>query len=172
MPILAAIVAMAGAGCAPDARVAGPERRDACALLTGADVALVYGKESQRQLPTQRGEGDFWMSTCVYETERAGQVRTASLLVQPHHGAEGAGEAYADFVAALTAELGAGARPAPVEGLGEAAGWQDYGTSLGQLTVFDGPYQLILTASEAGETSQLVNTRRLAEQVLKRLHER
>lgn len=90
-------------------------------------------------------------------------------MIRPHHNEYGAEQAYAEYDNALASQLGEAVRLSPVEGLGQKAGWQDFGTSIGQLTVFQGPYQLIITAPETAAHGQLHNCRALAERALARL---
>ncbi len=162
-----------GGGCgAQDSGSAGAARLDACALLTGGDVAAVFATDPPTPRAVERGEGASWLSTCTYETDTPDGLRAASLLVRPHQGTGGPAKAYADYDAALAVELGADASLTPVDGLGDSAGWQDFGTSIGQLAVFKGPYQLILTASGTETANQLANAQQLAERVLKRLSSR
>lgn len=167
------VILALGGGCGEqDSSSAGAARFDACALLTGADVAAVLATDTPAPQAAERGEGASWLSTCTYEIDTPGGLRAASLLVRPHQGTSGPEKAYADYDAALALELGADASLTPVDGLGDSAGWQDFGTSIGQLAVFKGPYQLILTASGTETANQLANAQQLAERVLQRLSSR
>jgi len=142
---------------------------DACSILSVQDVTAVLGVRGFQAEADQRGDDDFWTSSCRYEGEDADGPIAASLMVRPHHSESGAEQAYADYDNALASQLGEGVRLSPVEGLGQKAGWQDFGTSVGQLTVFQGPYQLIITAPETADHDQLHNCRALAERALARI---
>lgn len=87
---------------------------------------------------------------------------SVSLLVKPHGEAAGAAQAYAGYVA----EFGEAAVPEPVDGLGGAAGWD---ADTGQLTVFEGPYQIILTENGRFAGDRLSFGRQMADRILTRL---
>jgi hypothetical protein len=170
--LLVACLLGIGAGCRE--QVAGPEAPgllDACALLKNTDVDAVLGTAMGDPQARQHGNGEFWLSTCNYDVDTADGILGASLLLRPHHVVDGPVKAYADYETGLMAELGTGAALMPVDDIGDRAGWQDFGTSVGQLAVFDGPYQLILTASATANSDQLTNARQLAERVLQHLQE-
>ncbi|UHD16682.1 hypothetical protein [Thiocapsa bogorovii] len=65
-----------------------------------------------------------------------------------------------DYLGELRRELGDAAVPVPVEGLSGPAGWD---AETGQLTVFEGPYQIILTTTGrfAGELNRASEPLRL-----------
>ncbi|NCA72465.1 MAG: hypothetical protein EOM91_20850 [Sphingobacteriia bacterium] len=75
-------------------------------------------------------------------------------------------EAYADFVDELRRELGDVAVLVPVEGLAGPAGWDG---DTGQLTVFEGPYQIILTAAGRFAGERLSFGKQIAKRVSGRL---
>ena len=75
-------------------------------------------------------------------------------------------EAYADFVDELRRELGDVAVPVPVEAIAGPAGWD---ADTGQLTVFEGPYQIILTAAGRFSGDRLSFGKQIAERVSGRL---
>ncbi len=169
--VLAAVCLIAtGTGCgekAPPAATA--DAIDACTLLTRADVDAVLGITVGDPQARQNGTGEFWLSTCNYSAETTHGILAASLLLKPHHVADGPMKAYSDYESGLIAELGKDVALTPVDGIGERAGWQDFGTPIGQLAVFRGPYQLILTASATAGADQLTNAKTLAGTVLQRL---
>jgi hypothetical protein len=66
----------------------------------------------------------------------------------------------------LRRELGDAAVPVPVEGLSGPAGWD---TETGQLTVFEGPYQIILTTTGRFAGDRLSFGKQIADRVSARL---
>lgn len=171
--LLAACLLGIGAGCSE--QVAAPEAPvplDACALLKKSDVDAVLGVAMGDPHARQQGKGEFWLSVCNYDADTADGFLGAGLLLRPHHVADGPVKAYADFEAGLIAEMGTGAALMPVDGVGDRAGWQDFGTSMGQLAIFAGPYHLILNASATADSDQLTNARQLAGRVLQHLQKR
>ena len=160
---------VSGVGCSEGPGRTSAERPDACELLTRADFVAVLGAEPAEPQARAMGDGEFWATSCTYQADVPGGLGTASLLLRPHHVAAGPGAAYGEYEAGLVGELGEDGRLTPVGELGERAGWQDFGTPVGQLAVFDGPYQFIFTASATATADQLANARRLAERVLPRL---
>jgi hypothetical protein len=173
---LAALLVTAGlavGGCGektPTTASEGPI--DACTLLTVADVEKVLEVKVGDPQRRNQGEGNFWMSMCNYQGEAGNETRSASILLKPHQDTQGAEKAYAAYEAELVAELGKGVALAPIEGIGQRAGWQDFGTSIGQLAVFQGPYQLIITASATPKADQLTNAKALARKALENLQAR
>jgi len=154
----------------PTAASTGPI--DACTVLTAADVEKVLEVKVGDPQRRNQGEGNFWMSMCNYQGEAGNETRSASILLKPHQDTQGAEKAYAAYEAELVAELGKGVALAPIEGIGQRAGWQDFGTSIGQLAVFQGPYQLIITASATPKADQLTNAKALARKALENLQAR
>ncbi len=143
---------------------------DACTVLTVADVEKVLDVKVGDPQERTYGKGDFWASTCQYHGDAGNETRSAGILLKPHQDKQGAEKAYAAYEAELIAELGKGVALAPVEGIGQRAGWQDFGTSIGQLAVFQGPYQLIITASATPNADQLTNAKTLARKALGHLY--
>jgi hypothetical protein len=160
---------VSGVGCSEGPGATSAERPDACELLTRADFIAVLGSEPAEPQARAMGKGEFWATSCTYQADVPGGLGTASLLLRPHHVAAGPGAAFSEYEAGLVAAFGEDARLTPVEALGERAGWQDFGTSIGQLAVFDGPYQFIFTASATATADQLANARHLAGLVLPRM---
>lgn len=158
-----------GVGCSEGPGTTSAKRLDACELLTRADVVAVLGAEPSEPQARDTGDGELWATTCTYQVDTPDGLRMASLLLRPHHVAAGPGAAYQEYEAGLIAAFGEDARLKPAEALGERAGWQDFGTSIGQLAVFDGPYQFIFTASATATADQLANARHLAGLVLPRM---
>ncbi len=170
MALAAAVLALAvGCGADQDGASQGVPRLNACALLTDDDVAAVLGAVSPEVESAERGEGAFWMANCRYQVEGPDGLVTASLLIRPHQGQSGAAQAYTDYENALSGQLGTAIQLMPVEGIGERAGWEDFGTSIGQLTVFDGPYHLIVQASATADQDQFHNAKALAGRIVPRL---
>ncbi len=171
--LVAGCLVGSGSGCGEKAPAsAAADDIDACTVLTGSDVGAVLGTTVGEPLAQRHGDGAFWLSTCQYQADTGDGILSAGLTLKPHHVPEGPLKAYADYEQALIAELGDTASMTPVPGIGERAGWQDFGTSVGQLAVFQGPYQLILTASATAGQDQLANARSLAERVLQHLQSR
>jgi hypothetical protein len=166
----ALILSLSTPGCGEEASVADTSTAiDACRLLQKADVEAVLGRTVGEAEATTRGDGAEWMSTCNYHSDTDDDVVGAGLLVRPHHADGGAKEAYAAHEKELIDELGAGAALTPVDGIGERAGWQTPNRVIGQLTVFEGPYLLILSISTAPGGDQLSPAKTLAQKVLQRL---
>ncbi|HSO82850.1 hypothetical protein [Thiocapsa sp.] len=161
---------LAGMLCGPCAAVraegAGPPPVDACALLTKADVDAVYGSVVGEPNGKELGSGPFWVSMCNYDNAHTdAPMLSVGLLVKPHGAADPA-QAYADYVDELRRELGEAAVPLPVEGLAGPAGWD---ADTGQLAVFVGPYQVILTSLGRFAGDRLSLAKPLAERVVGRL---
>lgn len=158
------------AGCGGEASDSqGPPMLEACSVLTGADVAAVLGAGAIETEAERRGDDGFWVSSCRYQSEDADGILVASLLLRPHHHDAGAEQAFADYADELAEQTGEDARLEPVEGPWQKAGWQDFGTPIGQLALFQGPYQLIITAPTASADEQLASCRALAERALAQL---
>jgi hypothetical protein len=105
---------------------------------------------------------------CNYDNAHTdAPMLSVGLLVKPHGGAADPAQAYADYVDELRRELGDLAVPVPVEGLAGPAGWD---ADSGQLTVFVGPYQIILTAAGRFAGDRLSFGKQIAERVSGRLH--
>jgi hypothetical protein len=169
-PILGLAVIALTAGCGgEDPGIQAAAALDACSILPVQDVTAVLGAGGFEAEAERRGDNDFWASSCRYQAQDEDEPIAASLMVRPHHSKSGAEQAYADYDSELASQLGEEARLSLVEGLGQKAGWQDFGTSVGQLTVFQGPYQLIITAPSTAGHDQLHNCRALAERALARL---
>jgi hypothetical protein len=167
-------VAAFAASCSAEEDVGSraPAKFDACTLLTDDQVATALGLSSVETQADQRGEDLFWMSRCRYEADAADGLVTASLMIRPHQGQASAEQAYTEFDSELVSQFGETSRLEPVAGVGESAGWQDFGTAIGQLILFDGPYQLIIAAPATAGHSQLENSRTLAELALQQLSAR
>ena len=133
------------------------------------DVGAVFGRTIGEAEAAMRGDGSEWMSTCNYRSDNDDDIVGASLLLRPR-GAEGdAAQAYAAHEKDLIEELGTGAALTPIDGIGERAGWQTPNRVIGQLTVFEGPYLLILSVSTGPGEDQLTPAKALAQKVLERL---
>ena len=161
---------LTGMLCGPWAAVgvegAGPPPVDACALLTKADVDAVYGSVVGEPSVKELGSGPFWVSMCNYDNAHTDAPMLSIGLSVKAHGAADPAQAYADYVDELRRELGEVAVPLPVEGLAGPAGWD---ADTGQLTVFVGPYQIILTANGRFAGDRLSFARQIAERVSGRL---
>lgn len=159
-----------GTGCTddfPSKNVAEP--MDACTLLTRTDAEDVMEVAFQEPRAKQYGKGEAWISNCHYDSvfdEK--QIRRAGLLFGPHHAAEGPSGAYADYEASLRSELGNDFKMETVENIGDKAGWFDDGLG-GQLTIFQGPFRLIVSSSETDTNTSLENQKLLAKKVLERI---
>ena len=140
---------------------------DACALLTNADVELVFGTKVGNAQEKQFGSGQFWVSMCNYDNaEFDAPMLSVGLLVKAHGVSEGPTQAYEAHVSELRHQLGEAAVPVPVAGTGARAGWS---ADVGQLTVFEGPYQLILTTNGRFAGDRLALAKQLAGRALPRL---
>ncbi len=140
---------------------------DACALLTKADVEEVYGTAVGEPQGKELGSGRFWVSMCNYDNaETDAPMLSVGILVKAHGVAEGPVQAYDAHVAELRQELGEAAIPVSVEVIGARAGWT---ADVGQLMVFEGPYQIILTANGRFAGDRLAFAKQLAGRMLPRL---
>ncbi|MGB5736991.1 MAG: hypothetical protein WBM40_21365 [Thiohalocapsa sp.] len=166
--VLGAILLSAGCSSEISGTKAAP-KLEACTLLSAEDVATVLGANAVVTEADRHGKDSFWMSSCRYHAKDADGTTAASLMIRPHHNVAGAEQAYADYDDELAGQIGESARLAPVEGPWQQAGWQRFGTSIGQLAIFQGPYHLIITAQETAGHDQLENSRALAERALARL---
>jgi hypothetical protein len=139
---------------------------DACALLTQADVEAAFGTTVGE--PTRRSSSNElgWASMCNYDnTQTDAPVLSVGLLIRVH-GAEDPAQGYSGYVQELRKALGEAAVPVPVEGLAGPAGWDG---ETNQLTVFVGPYQMILTTGGRFGGDRLSAAQQLAERVSGRL---
>ena len=143
-----------------------PSPVDACALLTQADVETVYGSVVGEPNGKELGSDPFWVSMCNYDNAQTDAPMLSVGLLIKAHGAADPPQAYAGYVDELRRELGDVAVPVPVEGLAGPAGWDG---ETGQLTLFVGPYQIILTASGRFAGDRLSFGKQIAERVSARL---
>lgn len=167
---LAILLLIAGILCGPWAAVraegAAPPPVDACALLTKADVEAVYGSVVGEPNGKELGSGPFRVSMCNYDNAHTdAPMLSVGILVKPHAVVDPT-QAYADYADELRRELGDVAVPVPVEGLAGPAGWD---AETGQLAVFEGPYQIILTAAGRFAGDRLSFGKQIAERVSGRL---
>ncbi|WP_296697536.1 hypothetical protein [Thiocapsa sp. UBA6158] len=148
------------------AEVSTPPPVDACALLTQADVEAVYGSVVGAPNPKSTGRAPVWVSMCNFDNAHTdAPMLSVGLLVKPHGAADPA-HAYAGYVDELRRALGEVAVPVSVEGLPGPAGWDG---DTGQLTLFVGPYQVILTSLGRFAGDRLSLATQLAELVVGRL---
>ncbi|NCA71440.1 MAG: hypothetical protein EOM91_15370 [Sphingobacteriia bacterium] len=106
---------------------------------------------------------------CNYDGETEAGMVTAGLLIRPHDVAAGPVAAYDRHQQELIDEIGPAAGMTAVEGLGQAAGWDMPNRIIGQLTVFEGPYLMILSLGLPPGADHLAKAKELAEKVLARL---
>ncbi len=140
---------------------------DACELLTEADVEAVYASVVGEPNRKALGSGPFWVSMCNYDnSDTDAPMLSVGLLVKAHGDAAGPEAAYDAHLAELRDQLGDAADLTPVEGIGARAGWS---ASTSQLTVFEGPYQLILSAAGRFVGDRLAFAKQSADHVLTRL---
>ena len=161
---------LAGMLCAPPgslhAEGAAPPPVDACALLTQADVETVYGTAVGPPNPTSTGRAPVWVSMCNFDNAHTdAPMLSVGLLVKPHGAADPA-HAYDGYVDELRRVLGEVAVPESVEGLAGPAGWD---ADTGQLTLFVGPYQVILSSLGRFAGDRLSLAKQLAALVVGRL---
>lgn len=160
------VAMLCGPRGAVHAEVSTPPPVDACALLTQADVETVYGTAVGSPNPKSTGRAPFWAAMCNYDNAHTdAPMLSVGILVKPH-GIVDPTQAYADYVDELRRELGDVAVPIEVEGLAGPAGWD---AETGQLTVFEGPYQIILTAAGRFAGDRLSFGKQISERVSGRL---
>jgi hypothetical protein len=157
---------LCGSGAAVEAEDAAPPSVDACALLTKADIEAVYGSVVGEPNGKALGSGAFWASMCNYDNAHTDAPMLSVGLLVKGHGAADPAQAYADFVDEMRRELGDVAVPVPVEGLAGPAGWD---ADTGQLTVFVGPYEIILTSLGRFAGDRLSFGKQIADRVSGRL---
>jgi hypothetical protein len=164
----AALWAMSGgSGGSAQADAAAITPLDACEFLTKADVESVYGSVVGEPNPKALGSGPFWVSMCNYDNAHTdAPMLSVGLLVKAHGDAAGPETAYDRHLTELREQLGDALDITPVTGVGARAGWSP---STSQLTVFEGPYQLILTASDRFAGDRLALAKQSANRVLARL---
>ena len=155
-----------GLPAAVGTEVSSPSPVDACALLTKPDVEAVYGSVVGAPNAKSAGRGPFWVAMCNYDNALTDAPMLSVGLLVKAHGAADPAQAYADYVDELRRELGDAAVPVPVEGLVGPAGWD---ADTGQLTVFVGPYQIILTAAGRFAGDRLSFGMQIVERVSARL---
>ncbi len=155
----------AGASAATD----GSQPIAACGLLTSADVVEVIGGPLAEPQGSTRGRPPRWMSMCNYDGETESGMVTAGLLIRPHDVEAGPVAAFEKHQQELIDQLGAAAELTAVEGLGQAAGWDMPNRIIGQLTVFEGPYLMILSVGLPAGGDHLAAAKDLARKVLARL---
>ena len=167
---LAIPLLLAGMLCGPwaaiRAEVAALPPVDACALLTKSDVDAVYGSVVGDPNGKALGRGPYWAAMCNYDNAHTDAPMLSVGLLIKAHGAADPPQAYAEYVDELRREFGEVAVPVPVEGLAGPAGWD---ADTGQLTVFAGPYQIILTAAGRFSGDRLSFGKQIAERVSGRL---
>ncbi len=140
--LLILVVGLAGCGDDQRAKKQLPKALQACELLTRAQLEAVIGEVFGETGPeTHQEQEDYWMSSCSYYSE-VKSIR-AGLLIRPNLG-QGGAEGLALLEAKLKETFGQAYKLEPVEGVGESAGWEASGK---QLTIFQGPYILILSAA-------------------------
>ena len=164
------LLLLAGMLCAPPgsahAEGAAPPPVDACALLTQADVEAVYGTAVGAPNPKSPSRAPVWVSMCNFDNAHTdAPMLSVGLLVKPHGAADPA-HAYDGYVDELRRVLGEVAVPVSVEGLAGPAGWA---AETGQLTLFVGPYQIILSSLGRFAGDRLSLAQQLAEHVSGRL---
>jgi hypothetical protein len=142
---------------------------DACTLLTGGDVEAVIEAPMAEPEATTRGRPPMWMSMCNYAGETAAGMVTAGLLIRPHDVEAGPVAAFEKHQQQLIDGIGPEAGMTAVEDLGQAAGWDMPNRIIGQLTVFEGPYLMILSVGLPPGGDHLAKAKDLAGKVLARL---
>jgi hypothetical protein len=139
---------------------------DACALLTQTDVEAAFDTAVGEPTRMASGSGLRWASMCNYDnTQTDAPLLSVGLLIRVH-GADDPAQGYADYLDALRGTLGEASLPVAIEGLAGPAGWD---AETDQLTVFVGPYQMILTTSGRFGGDRLDAAKQLAERVSGRL---
>jgi hypothetical protein len=169
-PILLLLAGALGSSCgAVAAEGAAITPLDACELLTKADVEAVYGSVVGEPKSKALGSRPYWVSMCNYDNAHTdAPMLSVGLLVKAHGEAAGPETAYDAHLAELREELGDALDMTPVAGVGARAGWS---ASTSQLTVFEGPYQLILSAAGRFAGDRLTLAKQSADRVLGRLPE-
>lgn len=120
-----------------------PSPIQACELLVKADVEAIIGSAVGEPLTKHMAPEDSnsWMSMCNYFSDE--KSIGVSCLIKPHGWKLTGADAFARHEAELNEGLGTDTHMAVVDDMGDYAGW-DEGSR--QLTVFHGPYMLIISA--------------------------
>lgn len=168
---LAIPLLLAGLLCGPCGQAiaasSGPAPVDACTLLTKADVEALAGALVGEPNGKESGRPPFWVSMCNYDnTQTEAPMLSVGLLVKAHGADAGPAHAYETYVAELRRAIGDLAVPVPLEGLAGPAGWN---ADSGQLTLFVGPYQIILTVTGRFAADPLSLAKQIADLVSSRL---
>ena len=144
-----------------------PDPVEACELLSKSVVESMIGGTVDEPHRTHNVNEDqkHWMSMCNYYSQEKGI--SIGITVIPHGRKVNGAEAFALYEAELKENL-EGYQMEPVTGVGEYAGWEE-GSK--QLTIFQGPYMLILTAGspEIAGNDALDLSKQLAGKVLPNL---
>lgn len=160
------VVGLAGCGDNQRSKKQLPKALQACELLTPMQLEAVIGESFKVSGPKMHQEReDYWVSNCSYYSEE--KSISAGLSIRPNRG-QGGAEGLASLEAELKEAFGQGYKLEPVDGVGESAGWE---SSSKQLTIFQGPYIMILSAGgptiNSGEALEL--SKKLADTVLAKL---
>jgi hypothetical protein len=123
-----------------------PQVVHACDLLSRSEAeAMIGGSVPEPRLRHKESEAsEHWMSSCTYYSESRGYG--IDFLIKPNGYHVSGAEAIALHEADLKKSLKDGFHFEKISGIGEGAGWDDRSK---QLTVFKGPYMLIVTSTGA-----------------------
>lgn len=145
-----------------------PDPVQACDLLTKSEVESLINDsvDEPRKTFKEQKNSRHWMSMCNYFSGE--KNISIGIMITPHGRKGNAAEVYSRHEAELKKNLGEDYKMEPVAGVGEKAGWDG---ETKQLTIFQGPYMLLLTGGSPGmpRNEALNLNKQLAEKVLAKL---
>lgn len=167
-------------GFASGSGLAAETARDACGLLTRAEVQAIQGGKLRQAKPSRQNDGALSVSQCFYDIEPF--VKSVSLAMTRSEGANAdastvkarwdrlfhsAARAEAEKESREEAEKGGDLRPVP--GIGQEAFWEPSRVG-GALYVFQkGAFIRISVGGSEADAARLERTKKLARLIVKRI---
>ncbi|MEY2576889.1 MAG: hypothetical protein QOF80_2376 [Verrucomicrobiota bacterium] len=157
----------------PSVAVADPaSETDSCTLLTKEEIQAVQGEPFKNTKPSQKVAGGMSVSQCYFELPTAANSVVLTVTRKAEGGRDPA-QSWQDMFhrerRSEREEEGEGKEPQKIDGLGEEAFWT--GTRVGgALFVLKGNCYIRISVGGAGDQAQKIEkSKKLAENVLKRL---
>jgi hypothetical protein len=145
---------------------------DSCTLLTKEEIQAVQGESFKNTKPSQKVAGGMSVSQCYFELPTAANSVVLTVTRKAEGGRDPA-QSWQDMFhrerRSEREEEGEGKEPQKIDGLGEEAFWT--GTRVGgALFVLNGNCYIRISVGGAGDQAQKIEkSKKLAENVLKRL---